>query len=85
MVTEALLQLVVAIAASLVSLIPSVDWDTSDFQQTTFAWGSSLGGFNNYFPVTAVFGAVALLLAVWLSMALWNGVVWVYHQFWGSD
>ena len=64
MITEALLQLVVAIAASMVSLIPSVDWDTSDFEQTTFTWGSSLGGFDNYFPVTAIFGAVALLIAM---------------------
>jgi len=84
MITEALLQVVVAIAASLVSLVPAVDWDTGSFEQTTFSWGSSLGGFNNYFPVTAVFAAVALLFAVWLTMAGWNLVVWIYHQFWGS-
>lgn len=85
MVTEALLQLVVAIAASLVSVVPAVDWDTSSFEHTTFEWGAALGGFNNYFPVTAVFGAVTLLFAVWLTMAVWNTIAWVYHQFWGSS
>ncbi|WP_084129592.1 hypothetical protein [Demequina sp. NBRC 110055] len=85
MITEWLLQLVGGIAAALVSLLPAVNWDVDDFSGASMQWGTSLSAFNVYVPLTAIFAVAGLLLAVWLTTAAWNGLVWVYHQFWGSN
>lgn len=85
MITAALLEAAARVLASLFALVPDVALDVDDFGNVGTMLGSSAFGFNDYFPVTALFGAVALLLTVWFSMAAWNAIVWVYHQFWGSS
>lgn len=85
MITEWLIQLVGGIAAALVSLLPSMGWEQSDFADASNGWGISAAGLNAYIPVTTMFTVAGLLVLVWVGMAAWNGIVWLYHQFWGSS
>lgn len=87
MITEALLGMVVDLVEWLVTLLPDfgVDLSTLDFAG---AWESIAGAalaLNGWVPVTVQLGVAAMLLVVLVAMSGWGLVVWVYHQFWGSD
>lgn len=40
---------------------------------------------NSILPLTTVALAIAAYGALMLAMSGWDLIVWVYHQFWGSD
>lgn len=85
MITEALLEAAARVLGSLVVLMPETEIDTESFTEFGMNIGSAAMAFNEYIPVGAMFGAAAMLIAVWVVMAAWNGLAWVYHQFWGSS
>lgn len=85
MIVEWLLELAAAVVSALVALVPEVNWGVESFQEVAYTWGTALGGFNAYTPVTAIFGAALVLFGVWAVMAVWNLIAFIYHQFWGSS
>jgi len=85
MITAALFDAASRILAGLFALVPSTDLDSSAFGNAGSAVGGAIFGFNDYFPTVTFFQALAVVLAVWAVLGVWNLIVWVYHQFWGSS
>lgn len=84
MITEALLEAAARVLAALVALLPEVPVNVDDFAGVGFNLGAAGMALNAYIPVGAMFTVAGLLVALWAVMAAWNGIVWIYHQFWGS-
>lgn len=81
----ALISVAVAVVAGLVDNLPDYDFDTSAFNvqaEQVGAWASAL---NGYAPIAQLGVALGILVGLRLALLAWQTVVFIYHQFWGSD
>lgn len=87
MVTEALLSLAAGLVAWFVSLIPDfgLSLGALDLSAMWTGLGEKVSALNGWVPVTAMVAALVIYLTVQVVMSVWGLVVWIYHQFWGSD
>lgn len=70
-----------------VSLIPDfgLSLNTLDFSAVWESFGEKAAALNGWFPIVAVGAALGVYLTVQVVMSVWGFIVWLYHQFWGSD
>lgn len=84
MITLWLLQLVVGLIIGVDQLVPDLDIGDG-IGDVTGQFVGAMFLLDGYVPLTDIWIAVAVLFAARIGMAAWHGVVWVYHQFWGSS
>lgn len=87
MITETLLTLSVNFMTWFVGLVPDfgLSLNALDLSGMWGNIGSSVAGLNGWLPVTATGLSLVIYLTVQVVMSVWGLIVWVYHQFWGSD
>lgn len=87
MITEILVTLVVNFVEWFVSLVPDFGLSLNhlDFGDTWASLGSAASALNGWVPVLVVAGCAVVFFGVQVVMSVWGLIVWVYHQFWGSD
>lgn len=86
MITETLLGVVMGLVRWVVDITPTfgiqLDLDIAGGLE-------QLGGIaytmNGWFPIDTLAVCLVLLIGVQIVLTLWGFVVWLYHQFWGSD
>lgn len=83
MVTDAILGALFAGIGALLSLFPTFTLPTIDgsHNQAILA----VAQLNRVVPISTVIEALLAVLGVRLLLSGWDFVVWIYHQFWGSD
>lgn len=85
MITEFLLETVVGIVLGLVQMTPASTVDYSQLHDQSQQVGALASALNGYTPVAQVGAALVLLVALKLALLAWQGVMFIYHQFWGSS
>lgn len=87
MITEILVTLVVNFIEWFVSLVPDfgLSLNELDFGDTWSSLGAGAAALNGWLPVLVVASSAGIFLGVQVVMSVWGFIVWVYHQFWGSD
>jgi len=84
-VTEALISMMVGVVNGFLSLVPAWAPNTSALTNSGTNIGAWAMAWNGYFPVAVLAACLLLVLAVKLALLGFRTLVWVYHQFWGSD
>lgn len=87
MITETLLRVAVGLVSWFASIVPDFGLDLGSLDVGAF-WadlGARVAALNGWVPVLAAGGVAVAFLIVQVAMSVWGLVVWVYHQFWGSD
>lgn len=85
MVTEALIGFFMQAIRAVVRILPVWSPPAEDLTAVSTevgAWGARADG---YFPVTVLGVCLAVVFAVKVGLLAWRVVVFIYHQFWGSD
>lgn len=85
MVTEFVVSAVLAIFRALVAPLPVYTLDTAAMSAQSSQVGALAMTLNGYAPVSQLAIALGLLGGLKLALLAWQGVVFVYHQFWGSS
>ena len=83
-ITEFMIDLTTGIIAGFIPLLPPVTFDSAGFTATTTAF-SRMGALNGYFPVATLGLCLGLVFGLKLWMLAYRLVLFIYHQFWGSD
>jgi len=85
MITDALLKVFSAAFRSLLNLIP--EWAVPDFDLARAGemFGRAGALFNEYVPLPLMVACLLALVALHIAHGMWQGVLFVYHQFWGSS
>lgn len=87
MITESLLAIVMDSLGWFATLVPDFGVDLSGLDLTT-AWvalGSGVAALNGWVPAVVALSVLGTLLTVQVGVSGWGLLVWVYHQFWGSE
>ena len=71
--------------AAVLNLMPSWTIPTPDTTSVGTFIGRSLLTINGVFPAYTLATCLGIVLALQLLLQGHDFVVWVYHQFWGSD
>jgi len=85
MIVDALVTFVCASARAVLGLLPTWTVPATPFATTSYSLGSMASMGNGYFPVAVLGVCIALVLALKVVLLGWRVVVFIYHQFWGSD
>lgn len=85
MVTEAIVSALIGILQGLVSPLPTMTVDASTINTQATSAGALASAMNGYAPVQTLGVALALVFGVKVALLGWQVVVWIYHQFWGSN
>lgn len=86
MIVETAVGMAMAFLGWIVSITPdfglNLDVDLAEWFETL---GTYAARFSGYLPVAVVGASVAAVLIVQVVASAWSFIVWLYHQFWGSD
>ena len=85
MVVNLLLGLVVGIVLGLIEPLPTYTLDVELLTVQAEQVGAMASSLNGYVPVTQIGLALLLLVGLKLALLLWQTLVFIYHQFWGSS
>lgn len=87
MITEILVTLVVNFVEWFVSLVPDfgLTLNELDLGGAWYGVGEGAATLNGWLPVTVVAMCAVIFLGTQVVMSVWGFIVWLYHQFWGSD
>lgn len=82
MITNLIVTAFLASVDALVSLFPS-------FSMPSFSGPSSaiaaVANLNMLFPVCTLILCITSAVVIMIALYGWDAILWVYHQFWGSD
>lgn len=69
------------------TVVPDFGLDLSGLDVTDLweALGGGIAALNGWVPAVVAFGVLGMLLTVQVAVSGWGLLVWVYHQFWGSE
>lgn len=81
MLINALVTAVLACVDALVSLFPSFSFTLPNDDIVI----SFIAGANRLMPLATALALIGTVLTLRLAMFGWDIVVWIFHQFWGSD
>jgi hypothetical protein len=84
-ITEALISFVAQAARAVLGLVPQWSPPAHAFGQMSHAFGAYAAVGNGYFPVVVTGVCLGLVLALKVGLLAWRVVIFVYHQFWGSN
>lgn len=85
MIVDLLVSGGLALGAWLQGLIPTISVDFSGVTDAVQDVVTMVGRFDQYFPVVLMLELTGALIAVRPLIAGFRGLLWLYHQFWGSD
>lgn len=85
MIVNAVVGFVLGAVRTLVGALPSWSPPTDALSQQAASIGGMAGVVNGYFPILLLGSCAAVVLAVFLGLRAWRVVVFIYHQFWGSE
>lgn len=86
MITETLLAVALGLVEWIVSITPDFGLDLSlDIASNLAYIGGLAYTMNAWLPVDTIVICLVLLFGVQVVLTLWGFVVWLYHQFWGSN
>jgi hypothetical protein len=85
MVTGAIITVLFTGLRAVMGLVPSWGVVANPFESVSFSLGGMFGSMNAYFPVSVLLGCLVLLLSLKVFLLGWRVVVFIYHQFWGSN
>ncbi|MDR1188132.1 MAG: hypothetical protein LBK95_11875 [Bifidobacteriaceae bacterium] len=85
MITEFILECLFGLIRGLIALGPSYTPPVADAASQASMVGATASGLNSYAPVGTLALVLALLVAAKLALMVWQLVVFIYHQFWGSS
>lgn len=87
MITESLLAIVMGSVEWFAGLVPDfgLDLSTLDLTSVWQSLGSGVAALNGWVPALVALGCLGTLLSVQVGVSGWGLLVWVYHQFWGSE
>lgn len=84
MITDLVISVIAGLVLGLVNLLPKVEIDLDAFAHSTGLMGQLGGAMNGYAPTTQFAIALGLLVTLKVGLSAWNGILFIYHQFWGS-
>lgn len=84
MITDLIVGGFLSFIATILSWLPEWDFPSLD-NVVPGSLASSLGSVDNILPLLQIMLIFAAYLSVRLALIAWDGIVWVYHQFWGSS
>jgi len=84
-IVTALVGFVCQAAVVVLGLIPSWTPPTDAFGSTSTQLGSMAAVGNGYFPVVVLGVCLTLVLGLKVALLGWRVVLFIWHQFWGSD
>lgn len=84
MITDLIIQAFMSGIGTLLGFLPETGPGDIDAQASAsaVAFGTTANGF---FPVHTIVVVLLALLALEIALLTWDLIVWIYHQFWGSD
>lgn len=87
MIVEALLTLAVNLVTWFATLVPDFGLDLSAFDMSSLwhSLGSKAVVLDGWVPVNENAAALGVFLVAQVVLGAWGLLVWVYHQFWGSE
>jgi hypothetical protein len=85
-ITDALISGFLGFVSGFLSLVPSFGIPgIPNFNDFGVTIGVQLGQVNRFVPLADLFIIIGLALLIAIAMTVWHGVLFVYHQFWGSS
>lgn len=84
MITDLILSAFTGIILGLFEPLPVHPVDTSVIEGQTSQIGAMASALNGYAPIGLLGACLAVLLTLKVALLAWRGVLFVYHQFWGS-
>ena len=84
MITDLVVQALLAVVGSVVTLIPGGASVTFMDNVSVSVLGWVRAG-NGFLPVSMALTCLMGLLALQLALGLWDLILWIYHQVWGSS
>lgn len=86
MITETLLAVALGLVNWIVWLVPDFGLELAlDLAGAFGTMAEVAGTLNGWVPVAYLAAGLALLLGIQAAMTIWGFIVWLYHQFWGSN
>lgn len=85
MVVDILLGIVVGLFLGVIAPLPTFTIDTAFLNVQAQQVGAMASALNGYVPITQIGAALLVLLSLKLALLAWQTIVFIYHQFWGSN
>lgn len=88
MITDAIANAFFGALGALFTLIPDTGvlaGFTSEQTDNGYALGNAFGLLDASVPIATLVAAAAMLLLLEIALQGWDLIVWIFHQFWGSD
>lgn len=83
MITEFIINIFLASIDALTGLFPS--FDVPSFSESGSGVFGTIGMLNDLFPVLTLILCLGAAILVILGLNGWDAIVFIYHQFWGSN
>ena len=83
MITDFIIGAFVSGIGALLDLVPVISIPSPGENFASFT--GVIGGANKVFPVFWAMGGITAIVVLKIALNVWDLIVWVYHQFWGSD
>jgi hypothetical protein len=85
MIIDALLSVLAGVIHGFLALLPNYTPDTSALVTSGASVGSWASILNGYVPVQLLGWCLVFLLGIKVVLVAWDGILFVYHQIWGSS
>lgn len=85
MITEAVIRVLAGGVRIILGLIPTWEPPPDAFESSAYEVGAMAGALNGHLPVAVAGVCLVLLLALKVFLLGWRALVFIYHQFWGSQ
>jgi len=85
MITEAVVSTLLGVLRGLLQPLPEQTVDVSQWSAGASSIGAYASALNGYAPIASVGVGLGVALGTKAALLVWQGAVWVYHQFWGSN
>lgn len=84
MIVDLIITAILGSINALLSLIPS--WTLPTFgHDDGMAFAEYTQAMNHIVPITTILSIIGAAIALRVIMYGFDGIVWIFHQFWGSD
>ena len=84
MITDALIDAFLATVGAVLGLAPETGLGGMDEAASANVTGFITAA-NGFLPISVAVVVLLALIALQLLLLSWDLLVWLYHQFWGSD
>lgn len=85
MITDAVVVFLLQSVRAVLALVPGWAPPPDAFGQVSVSLGALAAVGNGYFPVVVTGVCLVLVLSLKVALLAWRVVLFVYHQFWGSN